>query len=378
MRKQLDYICMQPTRQGQASYAHVNEIVAGLRRRGWKVRLVEPPHPRPGRGDGPRRALAASTTQFTYWVECRFRPARFVYIRAHFLNLPTAILARLAGSIVIQEVNSGGTDMYDAWPRLRALHRVLSAISRIQIRLADAVVVVTPGLEGHTRERSGRRDGYYVIGNGADVDRFHPAAATATGVDCGAARYVVFVGALASWQGIETILEAVSCPGWPSDVELVIAGDGRERGRIEVAARKDDRIRWLGTIPYMETPALLAGSLAALVPKSDSSASRFGLSPLKLFEGMASGVPVVVSDLPGLGDVVRSHECGLTFPAGDAEALARSVAELAADPARSAAMGSRGRDAAVALYSWDARARQTQEVLLKLANRRPDRDPEDR
>jgi glycosyltransferase involved in cell wall biosynthesis len=250
------------------------------------------------------------------------------------------------------------------------MHRLFSLVSRIQIRMADAVVVVTPGLEGYMREHSGRRDGYHVIGNGADVARFHPAAAVTAAATADGLRYVVFVGALASWQGIETILDAVRSTAWPSGVELVIAGDGKERGRIEAAAQANPRIRWLGTIPYGETPALVANSLVALVPMTDEPRSRFGLSPLKLFEAMACGVPVVASDLPGLGDVVRLHKCGVTFPAGDADALARSVAGLAGDPARSAEMGSRGRDAAVALYSWDARARQTEEVLLALANGR--------
>jgi len=367
MRKTLDYICLQPTRQGQASYAHVNEIVAGLRRRGWEVRLVEPPHPRPGRVDGLRRAVAAASTQLAYWARCRFRPARFVYIRSHFLTLPTALLAKAAGSIVVQEVNGPAGDTYDAWPRLRALARLLAFVMHVQYRLADAIVVVTPGLEGHVRDRTGRRRGYHVIGNGANVDRFRPMGTAAV---AGSRRYVVFVGALASWQGIDTVLGAVEAPEWPSAVDLVIAGDGKERGRIEVAAKANARIRWLGTIPYAESPALVAGSLAALVPKADAPSSRYGLSPLKLFEALACGVPVVVSDLPGLGDTVRAHDCGLTFPAGDASALARSVAQLAADPDRAREIGSRGRDAAVALYSWDARAGQTQQVLLDLAGRR--------
>ena len=364
MRKTLDYICMQPTRQGQASYAHVNEIVAGLRRRGWEVRLVEPPHPRPGRADGLRRALAAVSTQFSYWARCGFRPARFVYIRAHFLTLPTALLARAAGSFVLQEVNGPTGDVFDAWPQLRPVSRLISLAGRVQLRWADAVVVVTPGLEAYVRAQTGRAGGYHVIGNGADVDRFHPLG-TSSVED--SRPYVVFVGALASWQGIDTVLRAVEAPEWPSAVDLVIAGDGKERGRVEVAARANSRIRWLGTIPYAEAPALVAGSLASLVPMADAARSRSGLSPLKLFEAMACGVPVVASDLPGLGDTVRAHDCGLTFPAGDPGALAGSVARLAENPDLARAMGTRGREAAVANYSWDARAGQTEQVLVQLA-----------
>ena len=101
------------------------------------------------------------------------------------------------------------------------------------------------------RGRTGRRQAYHVIGNGADVDLFKP---TSTARIPGSRDYVVFVGALASWQGIETVLDAVKAPEWPSNVDVVIAGDGKERGGVEAAARNNARIRWLGTIPYAEFP----------------------------------------------------------------------------------------------------------------------------
>jgi glycosyltransferase involved in cell wall biosynthesis len=182
--------------------------------------------------------------------------------------------------------------------------------------------------------------------------------------------YAVFVGALASWQGIDTVLDAVDGADWPPGVDLVVAGDGVERERVAVAALDNPHIRWLGSIPYMEAPALVSGSLVALVPMADVPRSNYGLSPLKLFEAMACGVPVVASDLPGLADIVRVHDCGITFPAGDPGALARSVAELSQDPARVREMGLRARAAAAALYSWDARAGQTEQVLVLAARRK--------
>ena len=370
MRRQLDYLCLQPTVEGQASYAHVNEIVAGLRRRDWDVRLVEVPHPRRGGGGGggTRRAVAAAWTQVGYWARCRLRPARFVYIRSHFAALPTAALARAAGAIVVQEVNGSIEDVYDAWPRLYRFRRLISFSLRIQFRWADAVIAVTPGLAGYVAEITGRQGNYHVIGNGADVDRFHPASAT---VGDHPQPYVVFVGALAPWQGIDVALSAVQAAAWPPNLDLVIAGDGKERARVQAAAQENPRIRWLGTIPYTEVAALVGGSVAALVPSADTPHARFGLSRLKLFEAMACGVPVVVSDLAGLRDVVDAHDCGIAFAAGDPDALARAVADVTADPVRASQMGSRGRAAAVALYSWDRRSSETEQVLLQVAGAGP-------
>jgi len=143
------------------------------------------------------------------------------------------------------------------------------------------------------------------------------------------------------------------------------------RATVDDASKTNPRVRWLGTIPQSQAAELTASSLAALVPMAMSARSGHGLSPLKLFEAMASGVPVVASDLPGLEDVVRAHDCGILYPPGDAGALARAVAQLDMDPGRAAEMGHRGREAAVANYSWDARAGQTEEILLQLEQEKP-------
>jgi glycosyltransferase involved in cell wall biosynthesis len=359
-RRRLDYLCLQPTREGQASYAHVNEIVTGLRRRGWHVRLIEAPLPRPGASDGLRRALSAATVQLRYWFSVRFRPARVVYIRTHFLALPSALVARLAGSVVVQEMNGPIEDAYDAWPQLRRIDRLIAFAYRSQLRWADLVITVTPGLAGYVREFAGRDHGFAVIGNGADVERFRPMDQSRPDA---VARYVVFVGALASWQGIDTILAAAASDAWPAELDLVIAGDGKESGRVEAAVRENPRVRWLGVVPYAQSASLVAQSAMALVPMNDVPRSGFGLSPLKLFEAMAAGVPVVASDLPGLAEIIREHRCGVVFRAGDGRALAEAVAALNADPVAAHAMGQRGHDSALERYSWDARAGQTQAAI---------------
>ena len=367
LRRHVDYLGLQPTREGQASHAHVNEIVAGLRRRSWTVRLIVPPKPRPGRLDGMRRAVAALVVQARYFAACRFQPAPFIYIRTSFMALPTATLGKLTGSFVIQEMNGPIDDAYDAWPQLRPLHRLIALSLRLQFRWADAIICVTPGLIGYLRTFSGRQDGYHVVGNGAAVERFVPRS---TEAPPNGRPYVVFVGALASWQGIDTVLAAKASSPWPDGVDLVIAGEGVMGDRVAEAAATDPGIRWLGTVPYADSPGLMADSIAALVPMIAAPRSRFGLSPLKLYEGMAAGVPVIVSDLSGLAEVVRAHGCGVIVRAGDAQALALAVAAIAAAPNEARQMGERGRAAAVGRYSWDTRAGQTEEVLLRVAGDR--------
>ena len=84
---------------------------------------------------------------------------------------------------------------------------------------------------------------------------------------------------------------------------------------------------------------------------------------LKLYESMASGVPVIVPERAGSATTVREHDSGMIVPPDDATAVAVAVAALAADPVRAAQMGRRGRAAVEAHYSWSVRARATAAVL---------------
>jgi glycosyltransferase involved in cell wall biosynthesis len=86
-------------------------------------------------------------------------------------------------------------------------------------------------------------------------------------------------------------------------------------------------------------------------------------SPLKLYESMACGVPVVASDVRGITEVVSESRCGILFPAGDARALTEATARIVSDPTAARAMGARGREAALARYSWRARGRERARVI---------------
>jgi len=87
------------------------------------------------------------------------------------------------------------------------------------------------------------------------------------------------------------------------------------------------------------------------------------MNPLKLFETLACGIPVIVSDLPGQADLVRAGRCGLVIPGNDPAALARAVAQLAAAPDEAREMGRRGAALVRAEHSWRARAIEIDKVL---------------
>jgi glycosyltransferase involved in cell wall biosynthesis len=363
----VSYLCLQATRQGQASYAHVHEIIEGLRRQGWQVALTEPEYAE----EGAELPGAMGRIREFRRIQRRFREdardADVLYVRAHPFAISTARWARRQGIPIVQEVNGPYDDLFLAWPATRRFSRQFISMMRWQYRNADALITVTPELAEWLRAETGRDD-VTVVPNAANTSVFRPEAPARPGLP---ERHVAFFGAFAPWQGIETMLRAVREPAWPDGVPLVFAGDGKMRAEVERAASNDPRVVYLGVLPYEEVPGILVGSIAGLSPKEAvATRAATGLSPLKLYEIASCGTALVVSDLPGLTEFVNRYDCGLAVPPEDSGALAEAVAKLASDTDGARAMGARGRQAVVSEHSWDARAADTSDVLANLAGPR--------
>jgi glycosyltransferase involved in cell wall biosynthesis len=197
--------------------------------------------------------------------------------------------------------------------------------------------------------------------DGVDLERFtdlpSPEAARATlGLPD---RFTAgYTGHLYAGRGIDTILGmAARLPA----VHFLLAG-GRdadvERVRGESAGL--DNVTLAGFIPNTALPTYQAACEVLLMPYGEKiSASSGGdiapyLSPMKLFEYLASGRAVLSSDLPVLREVLDESNAVL-LPPGDIEAWADAVGALESDPARRKRLGEAGRSAA-SRYSWRARA----------------------
>jgi glycosyltransferase involved in cell wall biosynthesis len=365
--RRLSYLCLQVTEEGQASYAHVHEIIAGLRHRGWNVMLFEPrKRKRAGSWSLLFKGLDFCSTQLSLW--CAARPD-VIYIRWHFATWPTALWARMLRIPVVQEVNGPYEDLFIAWPWTRRLAPFFKGLMRKQLSWASEVIAVTPHLARWVRGESGNSR-VRVIPNGVNTELFRPDAPSSIRLP---EAFVVFFGALAPWQGVSTMLKAVEESEWPSPVKLVVVGDGAERHRVESAA-SCQKIVYLGKVRYAEIPGIVARSIAGLSPQTSCGGrSATGLFPLKVFETLGCGVPVIVSDFPGQADLVRRGKCGIVVEPENPTALAEAVAYLYHHPESRMEMGRRGRRLVEREHQWDMRAGETATVLEDaLGQRRSD------
>jgi glycosyltransferase involved in cell wall biosynthesis len=351
------YLCLQATQQGQASYAHVHEIAQGLRRRGWSVDLYEPPRRRRPQPLA-RRLVASLVVQLRLLV--MVRRYDLVYVRFHPLAVFTGIVSRLLRVPVVVEVNGTPSDFIDVHPALRRFERQLHRLGDACLRRADAIVVVTDELGEWVRSRVGAHR-IHVVPNAANRQLFHPDARAGDGAG---APYVCLVGALSPWQGVDTLLAALRDPSWPDDLHVRIVGDGPARARVEAAAASDPRLHYEGVVAYERVGEILAGAEVAVSLKNERA---WHASPLKVFEAMACGVPLVVTDQPGQSRIVHEAGCGIVVPTGDAQAVASAIGRLHNDLELRGRLGAAGRRDLEEQHTWDHRAATTARLLAELA-----------
>lgn len=364
LRPRLTYLCMQATREGQASYAHVYEIIRGLQKRGWSVQLYEPPYNKGNKTPpGPLgRAFWFILTQMKMWLGKR---PNVVYIRNHFATLPTAIWARVRNIPTVQEVNGPYEDLFISWPFTKKFAALFKWMIRYQFKLANAIIAVTPQLAEWVKQESDNKN-VFVIPNGANIELFKPEAPLCKEINV-PDKFVVFFGALSPWQGIDTMLEAVKQPEWPPNVKLLIIGDGIERRKIKDASEDEEKVVYLGTVPYKTVPSIVAKAIVGLSPQNSfRDRGKAGLSPLKVFETLACGVPIILTDFPGVAEIVKEAGCGIVIPPEDPKSLARAVRYLYEHPEERARMGRIGRELVVKEHSWDNRAALTDAILRQL------------
>jgi len=351
------YLCLQATTEGQASHAHVHEVISGLRALGHSVDLFEPRYAGRKAPNALGRLIEFERIQRN--LVRRLGEYDVLYVRGHPFALPTSLAAKRRGMVTIQECNGPYEDFAQAWPAARVVESSLAAMARRQFRDADGVIAVTPQLADWLREDTGQPN-VTVVPNGANIDLFSPGRQRLEGLP---EHYAVFFGSLQPWQGIDTILDAARDASWPSDLPVVIAGDGQLAADVRAAAlQSPGRVIYIGRLQYDAVADLVSNALVSLIGFNTGQRTG-GVSPIKLYESMAAGVPVIAANLPGQAEDISDAACGILVDPITPEAVAKAVAQIVDDPVTARAMGRRARAQAVDRHSWTARAGSTSEFM---------------
>jgi len=229
--------------------------------------------------------------------------------------------------------------------------------------LADGVVAVVPEQFDDLGKRPALRA---AVPNYPRLERF-AAARPLPDMAADPRLKLIYIGSLTRNRGVPVMLEVMREVG---DEAVLFLGGSFSNKEFEsevrelAAGKLAHCLRLLGPVPPPDVPARLASCDAVWVPERATEQYRRPTVPSKLFEGMAVGLAVLASDLPGRGEVVRRERCGLVVPPGREGHLA-GLRRLLADRDAVAAMGERGRHAATERYCW----RVAEQALLHFYRR---------
>jgi len=281
----------------------------------------------------------------------RFRPD--VILAYDALSPASAYGARAARKLevplILVEADAPGGG--SGWQRL--LWRVGEVLFRSYVRRAAAAVVA---LDPVARERAilegFSKDVIETIPLGVDLSTFRPGLTTHVVAQHRIrGRVVLYVGPLEAERGPEVLLAAFArTVGQRDDWALVFAGDGPERPRLRAMADRlgvAARVHWLPRPRREELPGLFGASTLLAVPAIEDVVLGRNVA-----RALASGVPVLASNLPRLGYFVTDEETGLLVPPADIAAWADAIRRAASSPMARTRWGRNARSSAEARFDW--------------------------
>lgn len=227
-------------------------------------------------------------------------------------------------------------------------------------RRVDRLVVITHRLKERYVEAGVPTEKVLVTPDGVDLARFEPPmdrteARRQLGLSA-QSKIVCYTGHLFEWKGVCDLVDAALY--FPKVLFLIVGGmtEDQERLRAHVARRFAENVRLTGHVPPTEVPAFLFAADVLVLPNSAHEAiSREYTSPLKMFEYMASGTPIVATDLPSMREILRDRENAVLVAPDDPRALAAGIENMLSEAELATRIGQQARDD-VAQYTWKQRA----------------------
>lgn len=356
---------------------HVRAVAEGLAALGHEVHVLV------GRGDAPfpagpvswiamRPPLGASQLRWARRgavkrIAERLRPD--VIMERYYNFGGEAILhARALNARAVLEVNAPVVDHPGSSKAVIDRALLVRPMQRWRERLcAAADLIVTPSaaiLPPGTRASK-----VLEVEWGADTAIFHPGATGALPFTPPPGVVAVFAGAFRSWHGAIHLARAIRRlrERGRRDLSALFIGDGPELPAVKAAAAGLDHIVFAGALPHDLMPAALAGAHIGVAPFDIGAhkplALGFYWSPLKLFEYMASGLPVVAPAVARIPELVSHGREGWLYDPADEDGLAAALEHLA-DAQLRASLGAAARERAVRHYSWRAHCAALNERLL--------------
>jgi len=290
-----------------------------------------------------------------------------VYYR--WMNSPHPLLfARLVGAQCICEVNGEPVPPWYASGLRSWITHVLAAFALCR---CDRVVVLTDGLRSLVQSQYGvQADRVTVLSSGSDLSLFRPRETITCRQEAQldpACQYIGFVGSFYRYQGLATLLEAFArIHDRRPSTRLLMVGEGEEAEALHAqAARRglSSWITWTGRVEYTKVPLWIGTMDVCVAP---FCGERGETSPVKLFDYLACGRPVVASAIPSVTELFSRANGVVLVKPDRVDVLTEAILDLLARPDEARRLGREGRAFIEQRFGWDAIVRTLRDMVQQI------------
>ena len=290
-------------------------------------------------------------------------PPDIIYTRASLYSVAALDLAKATSKPLLVELNAPLTEEHANY-RSGSNDDLAAAAERKLLRGADHVFVVSNALKEHAINLGVKAENISIAPNGIDPAIFFPAKADpeiASRWGLGDGPVLGFVGGLREWHGVEILPKLLQRVRQRFNrTKLAIIGSGPLQAKLEndlaELGLRGEAI-FTGALLHHDVAGLLRHFNIALAPYPELN-HNFYFSPLKLFEYMACGIPVVAAKLGQIVDVVDHGTTGLLYQPGNLDALTSHCNQLLDNPKQAQSIGLAGANHVHGKFTWDNNARQ--------------------
>jgi glycosyltransferase involved in cell wall biosynthesis len=249
-------------------------------------------------------------------------------------------------------------------------------MERIICKLSDQVVVPSVLIRDYLRRNYGvKEDSVLVVSNGANPEFSRPMDKSECRNQLGVpldGKVLVFVGSLKQWHGIDRLVPLMpALVNDNPDLHLLIVGDGEKKAdlqRLIDEQRMSRNIILAGRVPFEKVPVYINAGDICLAPYFEEGLNETGISPLKIFEYMACGRPIITNPVGGLDALFREHDIGVTIHSMNPQDWEKPIKDLLGDPDKMKTLGDNGYRAVQNHYSWEAICKKIETTLDRLVS----------
>ncbi len=238
-------------------------------------------------------------------------------------------------------------------------YRFVQSLETWACKQVSHVAVLCDGIRKDLVSRGIRYEKLTPVFNGIHPENFTPCRPDTESVEKWGLRdkkVIGFIGSFFRWEGLDLLVEAFAklAPDHPN-LMLLIVGGGEEQKNLQqqvLSLGLKERIIMPGRIPHHQVKGVYAMMDIMIYPRYSVRLTEL-VTPLKPLEAMAMEKAVIASNIGGHRELVKHDTTGILFPAGDADALAKTITSLIDDKQKIKTLGKAGRSYVLANKTWE-------------------------